>query len=298
MDSPSRAQGRVFLLCAAVLWSLGGAFTKFLTEETFLGTNQPPLEPLRWGGYELPVQIAFYRTLFAALALAPFLRRQDLTFRSAMIPMALSFAAMNALFITAMALGTAANAIFLQYSAPLWMYLASVFLLGEKADWRGAVTLAFGLLGIAVIMFGGWEEGEPVVVALGLASGVTYAGVLLSLRFLRNESSRWLTAWNQIWSTLLLLPFVLALAPPTLAQLGVLAAFGSGQLVLAYWLAARGLRVISPQEAGAITLLEPILNPIWAYGVSPQTEVPHLTTYIGGAIILGALAWRYWPRWS
>jgi drug/metabolite transporter, DME family len=59
---------------------------------------------------------------------------------------------------------------------------------------------------------------------------------------------------------------------------------------------ARGLRVVSPQEAGAITLLEPLLNPVWAYLVSPLTEKPLLTTYMGGALILGALVWRYWPR--
>ena len=52
----------------------------------------------------------------------------------------------------------------------------------------------------------------------------------------------------------------------------------------------------APQEAGAITLLEPLLNPIWAYLVSPATETPPPTTYLGGALILGALAWRYWPR--
>jgi DME family drug/metabolite transporter len=58
---------------------------------------------------------------------------------------------------------------------------------------------------------------------------------------------------------------------------------------------ARGLRVINPQEAGAIALLEPVLNPLWAYLVSPATEVPPVTTFVGGAMIVGALAWRYSP---
>jgi drug/metabolite transporter, DME family len=52
---------------------------------------------------------------------------------------------------------------------------------------------------------------------------------------------------------------------------------------------------VSAQEAGTLTLLEPLLNPLWAYLVSPATEVPHPLTFVGGAIILGALAWRYWP---
>jgi drug/metabolite transporter (DMT)-like permease len=70
--------------------------------------------------------------------------------------------------------------------------------------------------------------------------------------------------------------------------------FGSLQMGLPYWLVARGLRSVSPQEAGAITLLEPILNPIWAYLVSG--EIPDKFTWIGGGFIVGALLWRYWPR--
>jgi drug/metabolite transporter (DMT)-like permease len=64
---------------------------------------------------------------------------------------------------------------------------------------------------------------------------------------------------------------------------------------LPYWLVARGLQTVSPQEAGTLTLLEPLLNPLWAYLVSPATEGLNRYTLIGGACILGALAYRYWP---
>src|SRR5262249_4485995 len=59
-------------------------------------------------------------------------------------------------------------------------------------------------------------------------------------------------------------------------------------------LVARGLRSVSPQEAGTLTLIEPLLNPVWAYLISG--EVPSPWTLVGGGFILGALAWRYWPR--
>ena len=292
----SLTQGRLCIALAAVLWSTGGAFTKVLTQDTFAHLNEPPLATLEWGGYQLPVQIACYRALFAALVLLPTLRRKDLAFRPPMIWMALSFAAMNALYITAMALGTSANAILLQYSAPLWMYLAAIFLLGERADRRGSIALAFGLAGIAIIVLGGWTDGDPTVIVIALGSGVTYAGVLLGLRVLRALSSRWLTVWYHLLGGLVLVPFLIALRPPTVAQFITLFFYGSVQMGLAYFLVARGLRVVSPQEAGTITLLEPILNPIWAYLVSPRTEVPSVWTCVGGAVILGALAWRYWPR--
>ena len=71
--------------------------------------------------------------------------------------------------------------------------------------------------------------------------------------------------------------------------------FGSVQMGLPYFLFARGLRTVSPQEAGAITLLEPLLNPLWAYLISPETDTPPPTTWVGGVLILGALAYRYLP---
>ena len=97
-----------------------------------------------------------------------------------------------------------------------------------------------------------------------------------------------------IW--LLLLPLVLVLAPPapTAAQWALLLFFGAVQMGLPYFLVARGLRSVSPQEAGTITLLEPLLNPLWVYLVVGETPSPW--TLAGGALILGALAWRYWPR--
>lgn len=294
-SNPSLGQGRLCIVLAAVLWSTGGAFTKVLTQDTFANLNEPPLDTFRFGSYELPVQIACYRALFAGLFLLPTVRRSDLSFRPAMAWMALSFTVMNALFVSAMALGTSATAILLQYSAPLWMYLASVFLLGEPADRRGTITLFIGLAGIAVIVVGGWQDGDPTVIAIALGSGLTFAGVLIGLRVLRRESSSWLTVWNHLLGGLLLLPFVIGLRPPTPEQYIVLFLYGSMQMGMGYWLMARGLRVVSPQEAGVLTLLEPLLNPVWAYVVSPKTETPSTATFVGGAMILGALAWRYWP---
>ena len=283
MDSvPSLARGRIYIVLAAILWSTGGAFTKVLTQDTFAGLNEPPVDALTINAHHVPVQIACYRALFAGLFLLPTLRRCDLSFRPAMIWMALSFAAMNALFVTAMALGSSANAILLQYSAPLWMYLAAVFLLGEHSDRRGTITLVIGLGGIAVIALGGMQAGDLTIIAIALGSGFTYAGVLIGLRVLRRQSSSWLTVWNHLLGGLALLPFIISLRPPTLGQFVVLIFYGSIQMGLAYWLAARGLRVVSPQEAGTITLLEPILNPLWAYLVSPRTEVPGPFTYLGG----------------
>jgi drug/metabolite transporter, DME family len=287
------AGGRLCILLAAILWSLSGAFTKALTTPTVFGLDTPALEPLIIGATHVPIQIAFYRAFFAGLVLLPTLRRADIQFKPMMLVMLVCFALMNASFISAQALGTAANAILLQNSAPLWMFLVSVFWLGEKPGVRGPLSMAVGMLGIGVIIVGEWSGGNALVVAIGLLSGFTYAGVVLGLRILRDLAPAWLTVWNHLLGSLVLLPLVLMLQAPTWPQLAALFLFGAIQLGIPYWLMARGLRTVSASEAGVLTLVEPILTPVWAYFVAG--EVPQVWTFVGGAIVLLALAYRYWP---
>src|SRR5690242_17192312 len=118
---PNPTQGRLCILAAAILWSLSGAFSKALKQETVFGVHLPTIDPLEIAGHEVPIQIAFYRAFFAGLVLVPTLRRGDLQIKPMMFVMLICFALMNAAFLTAQSLGTAANAILLQNSAPLWM---------------------------------------------------------------------------------------------------------------------------------------------------------------------------------
>jgi drug/metabolite transporter (DMT)-like permease len=281
---PSAAEGRLLILVGTLIWSIGGLFTKLLTTDNPLGLNVPPVPG---------ETIAFYRVLFAGLVLLPALRRSDFSFRPLMPVMVLSFAAMNYLYVKAVAEGSAANAVILQYTAPMWMYLGSVWLLGEPVDRRGSVALLFGLAGVGVILWGGWGGTQLPVLALGLGSGVAYASVVLCLRRLRDESSRWLTVLNHLGAAVLLLQFGLSRPVPTVPQLALLVVFGGVQMALPYWLVARGMRAVRTPEAGMIMLLEPLLNPLWVY--LAVGERPAASTLAGGAFILGGLAWRYWP---
>lgn len=284
MDSRTRA--RLCILLAALLWSTSGAFTKVLRENTGLGLNEPNLDPL---------SIAFWRVVFAAAVFLPLVPRREWTFRPALWLTGLAFALMNALFISAMALGSSANTILLQYTAPMWVYLISVGALGEPAERRGTVTLLIALAGIGILLAGGWTGDQLPALALALASGLAYALVMIGLRVQRGVSSRWLTAFNHLFSAIVLLPIVWHHPLPSGPQLAVLLVYGTVQTSLPYWLLAVGLRRLSPQEVGTLTLIEPVLNPLWAYLVSPATETPTMWTWAGGACIVGALVWRYWP---
>lgn len=280
-------RGRLLIILAAVMWSTSSFFSKILTKPTGLGVHVPPVDDL---------VMAAFRVFFAGIFLVPFLRRSDVKFRPALGLTALTFAVMNAVYIAAMVRGKATNAVFLQYTAPMWVYLFSILLLREEAEPRGAFAVLGGMLGIGLILFGDWRSEGLLVILLGLASGVTFALILIGLRWMRDESPLWLTVVNQLVAAVALMPIVFVRGLPTWPQLAVLALFGSLQLGVPYWLMARGLKSVSPREAAMLTLLEPLLVPVWAILVSPEKEMPSLYSFLGGACILGALLYRYWPR--
>lgn len=285
-----RWRGRFLVILAASLWSLNGFFGKLLTKpDTWLGLGDPPVDGLH---------IAFYRCFFAGLFLAPALTRSQLRWQPMLLGMMLCFASMNAMFVYALTLGTAASALLLQYTAPLWLVLVA-WLGGNKPGRLETLALLVAMVGIGIIIHDGisaavTEGGRRLgVVLLGLGSGITFAGVLWFLRYLQGQNAFFLTVLNQAAAALLVLPFLGLKAQPTGLQLIVLAVFGVVQLGLPYVLMAKALRWVSAQEAGLLGLIEPLLNPLWAYAVAG--EIPETSTQVGGALILLALLVRYLP---
>ena len=295
---------RWLLVLAAVLWSSGSFFMRVLREPTAFDLNDPVLTP---------VQIAFWRGLFAGLVLIPLVRPRDVRFRPPMIGMVSCFAVMSGLYLSALGLGPAANAILLQNTAPVWVYFVGVYLLGHAADGRALRSTLLAMVGAGIIVAGNWPRDLPpdeqrsqiAILLMAASSGVMYSGVVLFLGHLKAESPAYLMVLNLIGSAVCLGSFVLVysgprefldwLIAPTARQLMFLAFFGAVQMALPYWLFARGLKSVSAQEAAVITLLEPVLNPIWAYLIAPDKEVPTVWTVTGGLVLLAALAWRYMP---
>src|SRR5688572_23123461 len=110
----SRWSGRFLMLGAVLLWSTSGLFVKGSVFES-------------WPADSRGILIGFWRAVFAGVLLLPFARRPQWDAR--LIPMSVSFAVMSASFLSAMVYTTAANAIWLQATAPLWVLLfCAVFL--------------------------------------------------------------------------------------------------------------------------------------------------------------------------
>jgi drug/metabolite transporter (DMT)-like permease len=191
-----------------------------------------------------------------------------------------------------MTMTTAANAIWLQSTAPWWVFLVGVVVLRQPFAPAERMPLAIGGLGLAIILSFQAQGQDRNGILLGLLCGFAYSCVVMSLRALRDHDAVWLVAVCHLAAAAALSPFVAyAGVWPSMTQLPVLAGFGLFQMALPYVFFARGLRAITSQEATGIGLLEPILLPLWVY--IAWGEVPAASTLVGGGLILAGLAMRY-----
>ena len=281
--------GRWYIIVAAVMWSTSGFFAK-----------APIFDD--WPLSDRGIRLAFWRTLFAGLVLLPFVRQPQWTWK--LIPATLTFAFMNVTYLTAITQTTAANAIWLQNTAPIWVFLFSAFWLREKIVARDWFILSVSMLGVGFILsfelrqttrLGVWPTG----VFMGILAGLGYATVIISLRQLRQLNGTWLIALNHLVTAGLLAPYIVwKSAVPSGQQLMWLAGFGSLQIGIPYVIFSQGLRRITGHEASVLALLEPILVPVWVYLAwhnSPSYQAPAYWTIVGGGLILTGLGLRYLP---
>ena len=286
MNNPlatSQTKGRIIVISAALLWSVSGIVIK-----------SPVIKSIPVA--EQGMVLACYRTLFASIGLLPFVqwRRARLTPRFA--PVIISFAIMNVLFINAFTRTSAGATSFLQYTSTVWVFLFGWLFLKERISKGNLVALASAFAGILMILLGEKDALRADANLLALGSGLAYASVLISLRWLSDEDAVWITVLNHAVSGLVVLPIVLGydlhLSP---LQWALIAFLGVFQMGVPYVLAARGVVLLSVQEASLLMLLEPILIPTWAWLFwGEQVGTP---TMVGGGLILGGLALRYilWP---
>jgi drug/metabolite transporter (DMT)-like permease len=267
----SSRRARLSLLLAAVLWSLAGIFIKFLS---------------------LPsLTIVFYRSLFASFFFAFFVRKSIAVPKGALLIAILAYTAAISAFVSANKITTAANAIALQYTAPIFVFAIVHFLFHEKIAGVSWISLVFGMLGIAVICAGSAGQPDAVGVLIALLSGLLFSIYMVSLRFLKDVSAGTLTFLNNFACCLLLLPFVRSELALSFHEGWIVAVMGIVQLGVPYWLFSKGLEKIQLQEAALIVLIEPVLNPIWvALAVG---EVPSKATLAGGSLILLGVGARY-----
>ena len=268
LTSPTVA--RLYVLAGAVLWSTGGVFIK----EIDAGA----------------LSITFFRCLFAALWVAPFVpgRRFPRPLDAAVS--IVLFTGLLGMYVAATKETTAANAIFLQYTAPIYVIILAPLLLHEHLRRSDLAALSICLFGISVLFFGNQGEMDSIGLWLGVGSGLFYGLFLLWLRRLRYADPIAVTFVNCAGVAVLLAP-VPGVWDVDAQAVGLLALMGLVQFALPYVLFTAGLRLVQGAEASLIALVEPVLNPIWVAII--VSEEPTTATIVGGAIILAGLAVRY-----
>ena len=257
---------------AAVLWSTGGLFIKLA-----------PMPALA---------VACGRSLIAGLFYLALLRPN---LRAARWSTAVAYAGCIITFVSATKLTTAANAIFLQYTGPAYVLVLSPLLLDEAFRPIDGVCVALSLAGMSLFFVGKIETGQAVGNVLAIASGVFFA---LTIVLLRREAKSGSgdalpsTTLGNLIAAAVTLPWALKAGPEVLSGrgAGVLLYLGIIQLGLAYFLFVRGVRRVPAAEASLISMLEPVLNPVWV--LIGFGERPGPWAVAGGAIVIAAVVVR------
>jgi drug/metabolite transporter (DMT)-like permease len=275
-----RTKARIELACAAVLFSTGGAAIK--------------------GADFTAWQITCLRSGIAAAAIWLMTREARRAWTPRTVVVGIAYAATLTLFVLANRLTTAANTIYLQSTAPLYLALLAPWLLREPTRRQDLVFMVAVGLGLALVFVGvetpGATAPDPVRGnMLALASGFGWALTVCGLRWMGSAGGEHgsaavaVVAGNAV-AFLAALPFAVPFGshgPGDWALIGYLGVF---QIALAYVLVTRALATMAALEASLILLIEPVLNPVWAWVF--QGERPNGWTLFGGGVILGATTIR------
>jgi DME family drug/metabolite transporter len=248
-------------------------------------------------------QVASFRAASAALALLIFLPgiRHQVNWRT--MTVGLAYSGILILFVAANKLTTAANAIFLQDTAPLYLVLLGPLLLGETVRRQEILFMLAMAVGLTMFFFGG---DPPAASApnptmgnlLGALGGLFWALTLLGLRWIAydprstKDSGPAAIMCGCIIASLATLPWALPVSGARIIDWGLVIFLGIFAIALAFVLLSSGMKQVSSLEAALILLLEPVLSPIWVWLAYGERPGPWALT--GGSIILTATLLKTW----
>jgi drug/metabolite transporter (DMT)-like permease len=268
----------LLVLFAVLLWSTGGLFIKMTTLDAFA--------------------VNCGRSFFAALTVAAFTYKKGLQLNRFTLLTSFLYAGTLTCFVYATKTTTAANAIFLQYTAPIYILILSPFILKEKFRFSDLITVVVCLAGMSLFFF---EEqsasnalasnifvGNIAALLSGLFFGL-YFIMLRHPRLLENRNPAISVFYGNILIVVFMLPILAQNLPnPNSRDLLAIIFLGVLQIGAAYILFTKGIAEgVRSLDASIIGFIEPLLNPIWVFLFIG--ERPSKWAILGGAIILGAV---------
>jgi drug/metabolite transporter (DMT)-like permease len=269
MENLNKNTGIPAMASTAFLWSIAGLFIKVID----------------WN----PIAIAGMRSLIASLVIVVYLRRPKIHLSRPQVLAAIANAATMLLFVSANKTTTAANAILLQYFAPVLTVFIGAVLLKERARWEHYLALPLVAAGMIIMFFDELGGGKIFGNMIAILSAVTFSFYFVFMRMQKDGSplesillSHWLTA-----GICLIISIFLPLPQVTFKSVMAIAVLGVVQMGFSAVLFSVAIKRVSAIQANLIAVIEPVFNPVWVFFV--LGEFPGVHTLIGGGIILLAV---------
>jgi len=242
----NKSSSYAILIIAALMWSMGGLFIKLVNLN--------------------PMVITGIRSLGAAAVLLIYIKKPKLYWNRYFLAGILAYSMMVILYVLSMRLTTAANAIFLEFTAPIYVVAFSYFLLNERINRFDIFAMVIIFLGMRLFfmdelsLYGFWGN------ILALLAGVCLALVTVLIRK-EKECAFEIVFFGNVLTTIICLPFIFQGFSSSAAQIDWFIIFGLGifQLGIPYLLYTTALKYVSALDAILVGMLEPVFNPIWVY---------------------------------
>jgi len=254
------------------MWSTGGVLIKLTSLDAY--------------------QVTFFRSLLAAITVLILTRKSGLRINLFGAITSVIYAILLFLFVWATKHTTAANAIFLQYTAPIYILIFAPFIIGEEFHWRDLVTIIFCIGGMSLFFVGKLELNDYWGNFAALGSGIFLGLYIMLLRHPKAAGTNSVIAviYGNFLLALLTLPAGIGAFPTLTLHDGLLvSALGIFQIGFSYILFIKGVTGgTRPLDASIIGFFEPILNPVWVfifYG-----EQPSQWAIVGGLVIVATVA--------
>ena len=269
MENPNKSVGILAMAATAILWSIAGLFIKIID----------------WN----PFAIAGVRSLIASIIIFLYLKHPRIHLSFPQIAASIANAATMLLFVSANKTTTAANAILLQYCAPVLTVFVSAIFLKERTRVEHFAAFPLVVAGMIFMFFDELSEGKLFGNVLAIMSAITFSFYFVFMRMQKDGSplesilmSHWLTAGICIIISLFLpVPHV------TLKSLVAITVLGVVQIGLSAILFSIAIKRVSAVQANLIAVIEPVFNPIWVFFAIG--EAPGIHALIGGGIIVLAV---------
>lgn len=263
-------KGILFVFIAGLLWSTGGLLIKLISLTA--------------------MQLAFFRCTVAAITFGILFRKKILIVNKLTFLNSVFYAIILITFVIATKMTTAANAIFLQSTAPIYVLIFEPIFNKTKYERINIITVAVCMVGMLLFFVGKLEPGHLEGNIIALISGLAFASFFLGMKkndpMFQNSS----ILYGNVLVAIISIPFLFSLETIKTDDLLMVIFLGVFQIAFAYAFFSAGLKRIYAVEASIISMIEPVLNPVWVF--IGYGEVPSVTGIIGGIIILTSITIR------